>query len=362
MIYLGAGNIMSPLGLTTSENWNRMLCYESEIKAYDSQRTEDPKLYLSRFKDTIPFNERIKQCVEQTLLGIQMSQLDWSKTILIFSSTKADVEQLEDRNIEKALLDSTNQFILKHFPAVQGITVSNACISGITALILAHDLVATKQYDNALVVAADNCSTFVSEGFKSFYAIAPNFCKPYDANREGINLGEGVAAAFVSSNLSLFNDQPVILHGGASANDANHISGPSRTGEGLFRATVRALKLAKKNAGDIDYISAHGTATRYNDDMESVALQRFGMQKTALNSLKGYIGHTLGAAGLIETLIAVEQMKNDTVLATKGFEEAGTVQEVNVFSTHQHKKINTVLKNGSGFGGCNAAIILEKLT
>lgn len=362
MIYFGAGNISSPLGSTTSENWRRMISYESEIKPYDSLRPEDPKLFLSRFKDSIAFNERIKECVNHSLLGIQREKLDWTKTILIFSTTKADVEQLENRNIEKALLDSTNAFLLQHFPAAQGITVSNACISGITALILAHDLIATKQYENALVIAGDNCSTFVSEGFKSFYAIAPNFCKPYDTNREGINLGEGVASAFVSSNVSLFNDQPVLLHGGASANDANHISGPSRTGEGLFRATERALKLANKTAADIDYISAHGTATRYNDDMESVALQRLGLQKTPLNSLKGYIGHTLGAAGLIETLIAVQQMKKDTVLATKGFEEPGTVEEINVFSTHQQKTLRNILKNGSGFGGCNAAIILEKLT
>lgn len=361
MITLGAGNMITPLGRTVQENWEQVVNYSTQIKPYDSQRAEDPKLFLSRFSDDMDFHERIRECIRQSLKGIDSEKLDWSSTVLIFSSTKGDVEQLRDRHIEQALLDFTVDELRKEFPASEGVTVSNACISGITALILAHDLVKTKQFERALVVAADNCSTFVSEGFKSFYAIAADFCKPYDAHREGINLGEGVACAWVSANPDFFLEKPVIIHGGASANDANHISGPSRTGEGLYRATLRALKHAGKSAQDIDYISAHGTATRYNDDMESMAVDRLGLSHVPMNSLKGYFGHTLGAAGLIETLMAIEQMRHNMVLGTLGFSEPGTVKPVNVSGTHQPKEICTLIKNGSGFGGCNAALILERL-
>jgi len=360
-VYLGAGNIISPLGNSLAENWENVLSYKTKIKAHLSQRPEDPKLYLSRFEDKLDFHTRILNSINQSLEKIDQSKLNWNKTILIFSSTKADVEQLQSRNIDEALLDYVCSKISEHIPVAASISVSNACISGITALILAHDLIKTKQYESAIVVAADNCSTFVSEGFKSFYAIAPDFCKPYDANREGINLGEGVATSIVSSDKKLFKETPVLLLGGASANDANHISGPSRTGEGLFRATQRALNLAGKKPSDIDYVSAHGTATRYNDDMESMAIDRLGMTSVPMNSLKGYFGHTLGAAGLIETLIAIEQMQHDTVLATMGFEEQGTVKPINVFAKHINTPINTIVKNASGFGGCNAAIVLEKM-
>jgi 3-oxoacyl-[acyl-carrier-protein] synthase-1 len=360
MIFLGAGNMITPLGTSVLENWEHVLNYATEIKPYASLRPEDPKLYLSRFSDGLDFHERIKKSIRYSLEAVDHSKLDWSRTVLIFSSTKGDVEQLRERNIDQALLDYTANELLIEFPAAEAITVSNACISGITALILAHDLVKTKQFTHALVVAADNCSTFVSEGFKSFYAIASDFCKPYDAHREGINLGEGVAAVWISGDAHFFVNEPIRIHGGATANDANHISGPSRTGEGLFRATSRALKFAGKTPDDIDYISAHGTATRYNDDMESMAVDRLGLNQVPMNSLKGYFGHTLGAAGLIETLMAVEQMQHNIVLGTKGFDETGTVKPVNVFSHHQPHGIQTIIKNGSGFGGCNAAIVLEK--
>lgn len=361
-VYLGAGNIISPLGNSLTENWENVVAYQTRIKPHPSQRSEDPMLFLSRFEDGLDFYTRIFDSVSKSLDKVDRSKLDPSKTALIFSSTKGDIEQLQSRNIDEALLDYTCQKIAEQFPVAASISVSNACISGITALILAHDLVKTGQYDHVIVVAADNCSTFVSEGFKSFYAIASDFCKPYDANREGINLGEGVATAIVSSNRDIFVENPVSILGGASANDANHISGPSRTGEGLFRATERALRLSGKSPSDIDYISAHGTATRYNDDMESMAIDRLNMNDVPMNSLKGYFGHTLGAAGLIETLIAVEQMKHNTVLATLGFEEKGTVKSINVFAKHIETPIHTIIKNGSGFGGCNAAIVLEKIT
>lgn len=361
MIYIGAGNIYSPLGSSIRENWENLLAGKTAIRPYSSLKPEDPPLYLSRFEEKGNFYTRIFDCIDTTLLSLADQQPDWSKTVLIFSSTKADIEQLESRNIEQSLLDYTCTKLQEKYPAKTAITVSNACISGITALLLAHDLIKTGQYENALVVAADNCSTFVSEGFKSFYAIASDFCKPYDANRQGINLGEGVASAFVSSNRNLFTNTPTLLLGGASANDANHISGPSRTGEGLFRATKRALEYAGKSPEQINYISAHGTATRYNDDMESMAIDRLNLNAVPVNSLKGYFGHTLGAAGLIETLVTIEQMNTNLILGTKGLENPGTVKPINVFPDTIEKHLNTVLKSGSGFGGCNAAIVLEKL-
>jgi 3-oxoacyl-[acyl-carrier-protein] synthase-1 len=110
----------------------------------------------------------------------------------------------------------------------------------------------------------------------------------------------------------------------------------------------------------VDFISAHGTATRYNDDMESIALTRAGLNKVPVNSLKGYYGHTLGAAGVIESVISVETMRNNTLIKTLGCENPGVVEEINVVRETKKQEIKTMLKLASGFGGGNAAVLFEK--
>jgi 3-oxoacyl-[acyl-carrier-protein] synthase-1 len=121
--------------------------------------------------------------------------------------------------------------------------------------------------------------------------------------------------------------------GGSVSNDANHISGPSRTGEELAFAINSALKDAGKQASDIDFISAHGTATVFNDEMEANAITIAGLQNVPLNSLKGNYGHTLGAAGLIESIISIQSLKQGLVLPTYGYQENGVTNAVNVCSS-----------------------------
>ena len=111
---------------------------------------------------------------------------------------------------------------------------------------------------------------------------------------------------------------------------------------------------------EIDFISAHGTGTEFNDEMESIAFERAGLSKPSLNSLKGYFGHTFGAAGLIETAICLQSMRNDTAPASFGYEVKGVSGDINVLSSNVTKPINKVLKTASGFGGCNASILISK--
>ena len=120
------------------------------------------------------------------------------------------------------------------------------------------------------------------------------------------------------------------------------------------------MKDAGVEAKNIDMISAHGTATIYNDDMESKAINLAGLQQVPVNSLKGYYGHTLGAAGLIETVISIHSMKANMMIPTKGFTVPGTAESINVCSTLQPGLLNTCLKTASGFGGCNAAVVFQK--
>lgn len=216
-------------------------------------------------------------------------------------------------------------------------------------------------YDDAFVLAGDEVTEFVLSGFSSFQAMSELPCKPYDSERNGVTLGEATAAVYLTSDKDKITSNDIKICGDGAINDANHISGPSRTGEGLFRSIESALTEANIKAEEIDYISAHGTATLYNDEMEAIAFNRLHLQNVPVNSLKGFYGHTLGASGLLETVIAIESAKRNQLIVSKGFQNDGTTQSIAVIKDNKTAEINCFLKTASGFGGCNTAVIFEKI-
>ncbi len=117
------------------------------------------------------------------------------------------------------------------------------------------------------------------------------------------------------------------------------------------------MREAGRTAAEIDFISAHGTATLYNDEMEAKALTLADLQSVPVNSLKGYYGHTLGAAGLIESIVTLQSMREDLVLPSRGYEQNGVTKPLNICSSLFHTPLHTTLKTASGFGGCNAAVV-----
>ena len=145
---------------------------------------------------------------------------------------------------------------------------------------------------------------------------------------------------------------------GAVRNDAHHISNPSKTAEGCYRA-LRAVT-AGVPKGEIAFINVHGTSTLYNDEMEAVAVNRAGLQDVPLNSLKGYYGHTMGAAGVLETILSMQALDDHTVLATRGFEELGVSRLVRLSAQNEVATGHFFVKLLSGFGGCNAAMLFRK--
>src|SRR5690606_36474465 len=154
--------------------------------------------------------------------------------------------------------------------------------------------------------------------------VSHSVCKPFDRDRIGINLGEAVAAVYLTK---MPKESSVKILGSGTFNDANHISGPSRTGEGLFRSIQKAME---KSNIEIDYLCAHGTATIYNDDMESIAFNRANLSEIPTNSLQAYFGHTLRASGLLETILGIHSLKNNTLIQSLEFENQGTTHPVNI--------------------------------
>ena len=201
---------------------------------------------------------------------------------LIISTTKGNIDTLDSNSTfpkERAYLNELGTTIKGFFNFKNdAIIVSNACVSGILSVAIAKRFINQGIYDHVFVVGGDLITEFIMSGFNSFQALSNLPCKPYDKNRKGINIGEVAASALVTSNESYLAKESVEILGEGSCNDANHISGPSRTGEGLFRSIGSALDQANMNYNDIDYISAHGTATLFNDDMEAIAFNRQKLQ------------------------------------------------------------------------------------
>lgn len=242
------------------------------------------------------------------------------------------------------------------------LVVCNACISGVHAQIIALRKILSGEFDHVLVIGADEVSPFISLGFNSLKATSPIPCRPFDIERTGLNLGEAAAAIIMSKhdNQCGLSTSTWQLIGEGVANDASHISNPSKTAEGAWRALSGCMRESFQNAGirpeDLACISAHGTATMYNDEMESVAIHRAHLQDIPVSGLKGFYGHTMGAAGLLETIITMAAIEKGIILPTKGFKEQGTSRKLIIYDTCQSTSKHSFIKMISGFGGCNAAV------
>ncbi len=381
MAYFLSTNIISSIGFTSEENFSALKNGVIGIKP-----VSEPSLYPEDFMAATINRAALKQ----KLISIQAAEIDFTflertmiysikqslentnvdpkskSTLFIISTTKGNVDLLEkskrhDVDPERVALWRMAEVISSFFGNPnKAICISNACISGVLALNTAAMYINADQYENIIVCGGDIISRFVVSGFMSFLSLSDEPCKPFDRDRNGLSLGEAAGTIILSKNPSA-SKQGIKFIGGATANDANHISGPSRTAEGSYIAIKKAMSEAGISPGQIDHISAHGTATPYNDEMESIAISRHNLQDAATNGIKGSVGHTLGAAGIIETAILLEEMRNNTLLKTSGYKNHGLSEQINISTENSVLELNTCLKMASGFGGSNAALIIQKI-
>ena len=377
--YITDYQCITPLGFDIASNWNALLEGKSGVRLHQIIESQ-PAFYASMI-DTEKLNEEFSK----NFSGDQIDRQDFTRlekmlllslkplvekhpvseeTAFVLSTTKGNITLLKNRQAvpQGAYLSALAQKVADFFGfKSRPVVVSNACVSGVMAMAVAKNMIQAGKYKNAFVMAGDEISEFVMSGFNSFQAIGTEICKPYDKNRDGINLGEAAAAVFITSEPEENDKFSFKISGDSAINDANHISGPSRTGDGLFASIRNAMDEAQVSAEKIDFISAHGTATLYNDEMEAIAFNRMELQQVPLNSLKAYYGHSLGAAGLLESIISMESALNSTLIPSKNFEAPGTSQPLLIIKENQSADIRYILKTASGFGGCNAAIVLEKM-
>ncbi len=379
-VYCIADNILSPLGATTAENYEALrggrslthgqsVALHSALTSYASYsgRSEDDYV-ASRFSDEqreklmihgLTWFESL--CYHSVTDALRQCAIDVAspRTLLVVSTTKANIDYLSAADY--AILQPAES--AKRIASLLGITtpplvVCNACISGVAALVTAQRLLDCGSYDTAIVVGCDVISHFVVSGFQSLKAMSPEPCRPFDIERIGLNLGEAAATMILSnsltSHLSPLTSKVWSIVRGAIRNDAYHISSPSPKGEGCANAIRYVTEGVDSQT--LSAINAHGTATMYNDQMESVAIAAAGLSDVPMNSLKGYYGHTLGTSGILETIITMHSVAHGELLGTRGFSEIGVSGRVNISSQPMPISKQSFVKVISGFGGCNAAV------
>ena len=390
MIIRIADHIITPLGEGVERNLEALLRGECMLRRHTSIRGElVPEPFVGSLFDRLPeypgYSPYEALCIAAAEPAIRCSGLDVSSSDVVFvlSTTKG--------NIWSSPADSARKVAGYFGNKTTPVVVSNACTTGVSAQLTAFRLLNAGTYRTAVLIGCDVQSLFIVSGFQSFKALSPDACRPFDADRKGLNAGEAAACLILGSlhsltplnslnplhgsadrpkrsegknslnslnplnSLNSLNPlHPWCLLGGSIHNDANHISGPSRTAEGSLRCLQDALAVT---CGErVACVSVHGTGTAYNDEMEALALHRAGLDDTPVSALKGYFGHTMGAAGLLETILTLHALDKGLILPVKGFGQQGTTSPVNVSPEARQAQGHTFIKLLSGFGGVNAAV------
>lgn len=326
MVYCIGHSIISPLGEGTQANVEAVRAGRSGLRVHTSRFADVEPFCASLFDTPQDFVPLCIRSVEMAVSGQpSVFSLQDADTVFILSTTKGDHLDLL----------TPAQAIARHFGNPNPpIVVSNACTSGVCAQITALRLLEAGIYRQAVVVGCDIQTRFIVSGFQSFKALSPEPCRPFQPDRQGLNLGEAAATILYTVHRPPYTPYWV-LEAGAIHNDATHLSAPSRTGEGAFRCLQEVLEGIDPSS--VRLLGVHGTGTLYNDAMETAAIDRAGLTGTPLSVLKPVFGHTMGAAGVLETIICMMIAEESRVKSQE----------------------SRVIKMLSGFGGVNAAIRLK---
>lgn len=369
MIRVLSTNITSPLGYDTEQNYQAVKAGKSALCPYMGWKGIPEEFTASLFSEKqmaelqVEGYTRFESIVIRSISdSVRQTDIDVSspRTLFVLSTTKGDIEELSDipENDGRYFSPGASaKRIAGYFGmTTDPIVVCNACISGTTAQILASRLMETGLYDNAIVCGADCQSPFVVAGFMSFKSLSPEECRPFDIERLGLNLGDAAATVILSNSDGKAEGWKLLK--GTLDNDAYHLSAPSPSGEGTYGVIMKTLEGFDKDR--LALVSVHGTATMFNDQMESKAVERAGLSDIPACALKGYYGHTLGAAGILESIMTMRALDDGLILPTRGFSEIGVSGKISITDRELQTDRTSFLKIISGFGGCNGALLYSK--
>ena len=315
---------------------------------------------------------------QQALENAAIKDINAFRTGLISASSVSGMDMTEKYLYDFTESETHRKYISSHhtgnvthqiadYIGVQGLvtTISTACSSSANAIMMGANLIKTGRLDRVVVGGTGALAKFTVNGFNSLMILTDGYNMPFDANRKGLNLGEGAAYLVLESDMVVKKQgKPVLayLAGYGNANDAYHQTASSETGEGAFLAMEKALASAGIQPGKISYVNAHGTATPNNDLSEARALERiFGNEKPDISSTKPFTGHTLAAAGSIEAIYSILAMQHQLVFPNLNFRTPMEEVSVQPQQTLKEKEIEFTLSNSFGLGGnCSTLIFSRK--
>jgi len=339
----------------------------SHFDRFNTQAFQSSSAAIIRGLDYLREDSLVMQMMKQLFNGSAASIP--GRSALILATTKGEIDLLE-----RSLLTGQGEAsgcnlnnLLQKVSRLAGIkgdgmVISAACASASAAVARAAAMIRSGKHDSVLVVACDSVTEFVYSGFSSLMALDKFAARPFDKNRRGLSLGEAAAYALLMSESRAGKEKRKTLGeiaGWGLSDDANHMTGPSRTGDGLALAITKAMKLAGTDEKDIGFISAHGTGTIYNDAMEIKSFNSVFREKKPVYSIKGGIGHTMGAAGLVEMIMALRALKEKTVPPTVNLEDID--DDATGWVSRRERSIGPdkkALLTNAGFSGINAALVL----
>lgn len=248
------------------------------------------------------------------------------------------------------------------------LTVSNACVSGVNCVGTALDLLRDGEFSRALCIGVDSFHEFTFTGFASLWALSDELLQAFDRGRKGTLLGEGAAAVLLETDEAARGRGAVPLAevlGYGMAADAVHVTAPDREGGGAARAMIAALADGSLTADAVDVINANATGSGYGDASEAAALHRvFGARAASIpiSSVKPVTGHSLGAAGLLETIASVLSLRRREIPPNAGTIEVDPACDVDaVLGVPRPFEGDVLLSHGSGFGGANATLLFRRV-
>lgn len=318
---------------------------------------------LGKIKKDFLLEEILQKTCQNVL---EKSSLDnFKNTLLVIGSSVGGMQRTEkiflaDENYSKIdplqhNINSIAHILNKHFVFKDDISFSTACTSSANALGYGYEIISKGIYDTVLVVGFDTLSQTTIQGFDALGVLASSPCRPFDTQRSGMNVSEGIAVLLLQNTC---NKEGIELVSVGYSSDAHHMAHPSPDGAGALSAMKKALKSGKIAPPQVDYINAHGTGTIANDSSESNAIATLFGNKPYISSTKSITGHTLGAAGALEAIICILALQKQILPPNTYLIEAENKELNYVYEPKVHT-INYALSNSLAFGGNNTSLLFR---
>ncbi|HWE04100.1 MAG TPA: beta-ketoacyl synthase N-terminal-like domain-containing protein [Tepidisphaeraceae bacterium] len=368
-VVIAQSDVVTAYGWGMPALWNGLLGGKTAVKC--SARFADRKFAVNQVAAVPDLHVDIggsrSMAMLARLLAPLIGRLD-PLTPLLVATTVGEIEYLEQAVFSSqprlaaqarpdVLLGRIKRLLQLTGPAM---VVSSACASSTAAVARAASMIRHGEAPAVLVVTCDSVSEFVYAGFSTLLSLCETPARPFDAERSGLSLGEAAAWALITSDIASPDADSTAIVGWGSTTDAVHMTAPDRNAGGLSRAISKACAMAGRNAAEIDFIAAHGTATIYNDAMELVAFRNAIRKAIPVFSIKGAVGHTLATAGLLQILVTARAMSENRVPPTVGMSVPDPDADGWVHATPVAIAGATLaLSTNSGFGGVNTAILLD---